>query len=303
MTKISKLLWKKKGVIFKPNRALKWMNSHASLPIANHLNNNLFRIYFSTRDVSNRASVAFIEMDIKNMKILKISKCPVLRPGKVGTFDDNGVMAHSIVDFKKKKYMFYTGWNIRKTVPFHWSIGLAISHDRGMTFEKFSDGPILERNHIDPFFVASPTVDLEKGKWKMWYISGQWSKSKIPKISYNIRYADSADGINWKRKGIVAIDFKKNESRIGRASVLKEKTFYRMWYSYAQKNYKIGYAESTDGIKWKRKDELSGICKSKSGWDSKMIEYPYVFMHKSKKYMLYNGNNYGKTGFGIAVSD
>jgi len=32
-----------------------------------------------------------------------------------------------------------------------------------------------------------------------------------------------------------------------------------------------------------------------------MIEYPYVFEHKGERYMLYNGNGYGKTGIGIAV--
>jgi len=32
-----------------------------------------------------------------------------------------------------------------------------------------------------------------------------------------------------------------------------------------------------------------------------MIEYPYVFYHKEKRYMLYNGNGFGKTGFGLAV--
>ncbi len=32
-----------------------------------------------------------------------------------------------------------------------------------------------------------------------------------------------------------------------------------------------------------------------------MICYPFIFDHKGKRYMLYNGNDYGKTGFGLAV--
>jgi len=32
-----------------------------------------------------------------------------------------------------------------------------------------------------------------------------------------------------------------------------------------------------------------------------MICYPYVFKHKGRFYMLYCGNGYGKTGFGLAV--
>jgi hypothetical protein len=32
-----------------------------------------------------------------------------------------------------------------------------------------------------------------------------------------------------------------------------------------------------------------------------MICYPFVFDHAGSRFMLYNGNGYGKTGFGIAV--
>ena len=304
MKTVSYVKWEKRGLIFKPNKNFQWMKTHAALPIADHIKKDLYRIYFSTRDSFNRAFVAYLEIDIKNpKKILKISNHPVLQPGKLGTFDENGVMAHSIVNFRKKKYMFYTGWNLKKTIPFHWSIGLSISTNGGATFKKFSNGPLLERNTVDPFFVASPSVIIDNKKWKMWYISGNWITKNPPKVTYNIRYAESNDGINWKRNGEIAIDFKKNESRIGRASILKEKNFYKMWYSYAKKNYRIGYAESFDGYTWKRKDHLSGIDPSKLGWDSEMIEYPFVFMHKGTKYMLYNGKNYGKTGFGFAISN
>ena len=94
-----------------------------------------------------------------------------------------------------------------------------------------------------------------------------------------------------------------NEYAIGRASVIKEKNLFRMWYSYSIDKYRIGYAESKDGIKWERKDEQVGITVSKSGWDSESIEHCYVFNHQNKMYMLYSGNNYGKSGFGIASLD
>ena len=74
-----------------------------------------------------------------------------------------------------------------------------------------------------------------------------------------------------------------------------------MWYCHRGLTYRIGYAESRDGIHWNRLDHLSGIDVSQDGWDSEMIEYPFVFDHKGKRYMLYAGNGFGKTGFGIAV--
>ena len=140
----------------------------------------------------------------------------------------------------------------------------------------------------------------------MWYLSGiGWEEiNGTKRIPYHIRYAESKDGINWERKGTVCIDFKhKNETRIGRATVLQENNIYKMWYAYALDKFRIGYAESTDGILWNRKDDEVGIDVSKFGWDSEMIEYPFVFEHNSTKYMFYNGNNYGKTGFGYAISE
>jgi hypothetical protein len=32
-----------------------------------------------------------------------------------------------------------------------------------------------------------------------------------------------------------------------------------------------------------------------------MIEYPFVFDHGGARYMLYNGNGYGRSGVGLAV--
>ena len=65
--------------------------------------------------------------------------------------------------------------------------------------------------------------------------------------------------------------------------------------------YRIGYAESADGIKWDRKDNTN-ISVSKSGFDSKMMEYASVIKYKNKYIMFYNGNNYGFDGIGLAVS-
>jgi len=117
-----------------------------------------------------------------------------------------------------------------------------------------------------------------------------------------IKYAESDDAIHWDRKGIIALNFEnESEYALSRPFVLKKDSLYRMWYSYRGESYRIGYAESEDSIKWTRKDRDGGIDVSESGWDSEMIEYPYVFEHKGERYMLYNGNGYGKTGIGIAV--
>lgn len=77
-----------------------------------------------------------------------------------------------------------------------------------------------------------------------------------------------------------------------------------MWYSYVDtSSYKIGYAESQNGLDWRRKDEEVGIFLSDNGWDSDCMAYPCVFVHNDKRYMLYSGNTLGKEGIGLAVHE
>ena len=114
------------------------------------------------------------------------------------------------------------------------------------------------------------------------------------------------DGINWNREGKVAIDYKDDfEYAISVPRIIKDKECYRMWFSSrATKNeptYRIRYAESLDGIHWNRQADPVGISPSACGWDSEMVCYPFVFDHGVNRYMLYNGNGYGKTGFGLAI--
>lgn len=306
--------WVKRGLIFHVNQNHEWMQTHASVPTVDKVNDDLLRIYFGTRDSKNRNYTAYIEVEADNPKnILYVHDEPVLSPGSLGTFDDCGAMPSWLVNYEGKKYLYYIGWNVRNTISYHNSIGLAISEDGGVSFKKYSEGPLIDRNHIEPYFCAAPCVIIENGLWRMWYLSCvKWVIfDGKPEPYYHIKYAESKDGIHWVRNGIVSIDFKDdNECGIVRPSVIKENEVYKMWYSYrnlenyrtdSKNGYRIGYAESSDGINWKRKDEEVGIDVSKDGWDSLMIEYPYVYDHKDKRYMIYNGNTFGKSGFGYAI--
>ena len=117
---------------------------------------------------------------------------------------------------------------------------------------------------------------------------------------YHIKYAESTDGVVWERKGIVAIDYKdETEGGIVSASVIRTDKGYEMWYacrslfSYRdeiENSYSVGYATSSNGVNWKRKDNLAGIGLSSEGWDSEMISYPNVIQYNTNFYMFYNGN-------------
>lgn len=301
--------WKKLGKIFEVNKNFDWMYSYSSVPFAENVKDDEFKIYFSSRNNHNESSIGYIIVNINNFnEILEISKNPILTMGDLGTYDDSGTMGCCILNKENKKYLYYIGWNLGVTVPFRNSIGIAISEDNGNTFIKAFEGPIIDRTKDEPHFTASNCVIEDNGLYKMWYLSCTGWKKQNNKLvhNYHIKYAESNDGINWNREGIVAIDYKDEyEYAISVPRVIKENGIYKMWFSSRGtkeiSTYRIKYAESLDGINWKRKDEEVGIDISKDGWDSEMICYPFIFDHKGKRYMLYNGNDYGKTGFGLAI--
>ncbi len=228
---------------------------------------------------------------------------PILGPGPRGAFDDSGVTTSCLVDDGDRQLLYYTGWSLGKTVPFYLLVGCAVSHD-GETFERVLPAPVLERTNVDPYLTASPWVLVEEGRWRMWYVSGTgWQrKDGQPRHSYHVRYAESVDGVSWDREGVVCIELEApDEHAISRPCVVKDGELYRMWFSARGAAYRIGYAESSDGVHWDRKDEQAGISSS-GEWDSEMQAYPAVFDYAGKRYLLYNGNGYGRTGVGWAVA-
>lgn len=299
------LKWKKLGRVFCPSGEKDWMQSHAAVPIAENVEKNLFKIYFSSRDKQNKSHTGYVLIDLtRPSQIIELSPNPVLAPGKLGEFDDSGAMASWLAFYGGEKFLYYIGWNLGGTVPFRNSIGLAMS-DQNAPFERYSNSPIMDRSLVDPHFCASCCVIPGDDLWRMWYLScTDWQiRQGKPIHKDRIQYAESCDGIHWQRKGIVAIDFAHDqEDTISRPSVIFDQKKWKMWYSFCGiKSYRIGYAESEDGVKWQRLDQQAGIDVSSEGWDSEMIEYPFVFDHEGRRYMLYNGNSYGKTGFGLAV--
>jgi hypothetical protein len=312
-TLTSQTKWFKKGLIYRPGGQHLWNRTHASVPTVDANDQKVWRIYFGTRDEMNRNRISYIDVEAGNpLNVLYEHDAPVLDLGRLGTFDDCGVMPSWILNHDGKKYLYYIGWTVRSTIPYHNAIGLAVSKDDGRTFERFSEGPLFGETYLEPFFTGTSCVLVEGGVWKNWYLSCTgWTKvDGKAEPRYHIKYAESRDGINWDRRGVVAIDYKSmSEAGIVRSSVLKENDLYRMWYSYRggvdyrtnlNTSYRIGYAESKDGISWTRLDDLAGVDVSQDGWDSEMIEYPHVLIHNGKKYMFYNGNKFGHSGFGYA---
>lgn len=294
--------WRKLGRVFCPDRQHDWMTSHAANCVAVRIDTHRYRIFFSTRDGLNRSSIGWVVIDLRRpQEIQAISSEPVLEPGAIGAFDDSGVSLACMLVQGGLTYLYYLGWNLGVTVPWRNSIGLAVSHD-GLRFERISQAPVLDRNKADPFSLSYPFVRHDESGWLMWYGSNlRWGPEQRD-MDHIIKHAYSTDGETWRPTNTICIGIDNpGEYAFSRPCVIRDGSLWKMWYSYRGAAYRIGYAESHDGIHWTRRDVLAGITPSPEGWDSESVEYPWVFDHDDGRYMLYNGNRYGLTGFGLAV--
>ena len=301
-----KIKWKKLGLIIEPQREKWWSVSHAMIPTPDDLGGGIYRIYYSGRNTDNQSNITWQDVDLKlDSKVVGYGDEPVLQPGELGCFDDNGVTPSCALQVGNQKYFYYIGWNPGSTVRMHLFGGLAISEDKGKTFKRWSKAPIIERCPTDPYLNTAPWVVKTKTEFRMYYVSGcGWKHKDLPR--YNIKMATSIDGKLWRRDGHICIDFKDdNENALARPYVLYEDNTWKMWFSYkGDTAYQLGYAESYDGVDWVRNDSFSGISTGKPGeFDSEMIAYAAVVNYKGRHFMFYNGNNYGYDGIGLAVEE
>lgn len=279
------------------------------------------RVYFSTRERDSigkyLSHIAFVDFDRDMQHILGISQRTVIELGKLGCFDEHGIFPVNIVRDGERVLAYTTGWNRKVSVSADAAIGLAISYDEGMTFEKYGDGPVLAASLYEPFLIGDAFVVKHGDLYHMWYIYGtKWKKateSDSPDRVYKIAHATSGDGINWSRDGRQIIADKLNADECqALPTVFQRDGMYHMYFCYRQAHgfrsqsnnaYRLGYASSKDMLEWERDDSKAGIDVSAEGWDSQMQCYPHTFELEGKIYMLYNGNEFGKHGFGLAVLD
>lgn len=310
---MSGIRWEKRGLVYDVDARLPWAKSHAQIPTVAGSRDGALQILFASRDAQNRSAIARLDVAAHDpSRVLHVAQQPVMELGKLGTFDDCGMMPSSVVDHEGVRYLYYIGWNVRNTIPYHNSVGLAISEDGGNTYRRLFDGPVMDRTAEEPYFCGTTCVRIENGIWRNWYLSCTGWTQLDGKVEprYHLKYAESRDGIHWVRAGTIAIDYANDsEGGLVRATVHRDGERYRMWYcrrdqsGYRENSvgsYRMGYAESADGIAWQRRDECAGLDVSETGWDSFMVAYPEVAEVDGRLYLFYNGNGFGASGFGYA---
>ena len=279
------------------------------------------RIYFSTRSVDKKngkylSYIAFVDMQKNLRDIIRVSDKTVIPLGKLGCFDEHGIFPMSVMRHSDAVYGYTCGWNRRVSVLVDTAIGLAISRDDGLTFQRIGDGPVLAASLHEPCLVGDGFVKVIGGVFHMWYIFGTgWKKFcavAAPDRTYKIGHAASSDGINWVKeeaRQIIADRLGENESQ-ALPTVIEIDGRYHMFFCYRQsfdfrkdknRGYRIGHAYSEDLVNWTRADEDPFLNVTPGDWDSDMLCYPHAFACDGKVYLLYNGNEFGRYGFGLAV--
>lgn len=300
------------GRIFVPT-GKGFFKTHATRPIPYLRKTGQLRLFFSSRCSNDIPYPTFIDVEPNNPQtVLAVNETPMMSLGRPGTFDDSGITPVSILRQPSDDWMYYVGWKRRRYgVTIETSIGLARLESDGDILSRVYEGPILAQDINHPLMTAAPFVIDDGDRLKMWYCSGtDWRITETgPEPIYTVFYAESHDGVKWIPNEHPVIDYKYDGEVISAPWVVKVKEKYCMWYSIRghatkeAKNYTIGYAESPDGVSWKRLDELVGISRSESGWDSEMICYPSILPLEDKMYMFYCGNSVGKCGIGYAIAE
>lgn len=314
--------WRKLGKIFDPTK-FKLPNGCTQFAQAPQviIFDDFVRIYFSTRslDSSNGkylSHIAFVDMKKNFRDILAVSGHTVIEFGKLGCFDEHGIFPMNVVRCGDLIYGYTSGVNRRVSVPADGAIGLAVSRDDGFTFQRIGDGPVLSASLHEPCLIVDPFVKIYRDTFHMWYVFGiGWRKPTTdtsPERIYKIGHAVSRDGINWVKEEARQII----ESRLGNdecqalPTVIEISGGNHMFFCYRQssdfrknrdRSYRIGHAYSDDLANWTRDDGSMAIDVTEGDWDSDMLCYPHVFECDGNVYMLYNGNEFGRYGFGLAV--
>jgi hypothetical protein len=300
--------WKKAGLLFSPDGS---EYTHGSHPCAIHFEDDTYVVAFTRRDMQRRSHVFLSYATVSGGRMELYGEPRLaLSPGAAGCFDCDGAISVCLIRHEEQAYLYYVGWQNLPEGLWACDTGRAKLDARALTLTKEFAGPVLGRDKTNPLFSAATAFHVSGGLWRTWYNSGiKWVKKDGNwHHYYGIHYAESANGVDWKCDSGMCLPFADEyEYAFGRPTVYFQEGTYFMWFAHRAtkdiETYRIGFASSEDGRNWARRDGISGVDVSPAGWDSEMICYPYVFEHRGRMYMLYNGNGYGKTGFGLAVMD
>ena len=301
--------WQKLGIVYRPDASTAWARTHAMVPTPLRISDELIRVFITSLNANGVGRPGYVDVDARDpLRVVKVAQHPLLEVGHAGCFDDNGVLVTSVVDLGGDTlFMYYAGFELCKRIRYRIFTGLATSQDGGKTFNRVSEAPVLDRSDGELFFRGGAFVLRDDGRFRLWYVAGRdWTAVNGKQMPvYHVCHQESTDGIKWAPAGTVSIPITEpDEYGFGRPWVVKRaQTDYQMFYSIRRRSvnaYRLGYAESRNGVAWERKDHELGLDVSTGGFDGTAIMYSAVIQAHGETYCFYNGDDFGRNGFAVA---
>jgi len=305
--------WRRERLLVTPKPDHAWWHSHAQAPTILPLSDRLWRVYFAVRERQPRSHILCADIDpADGFRLLRIHPDPVLQLGAEGTFDSGGMGPGCALMIDDQVYLYYTGLAPRCDIPHQLAIGLAVSDD-GVRFRRKCKGPVLSTGPRDPLFASTPCVRQGKDGFEMWYASGTgWRRvGEAWEPSYVIRHARSHDGIIWSLATELTLpSTAKIDYGQVRSWVLQGPDGLHLWYSRRGSEFRApGDAAYRlmhtvlDGrslSEWLPEPITFENPPREGDWDSWMQAYPCVARFRDDLVMFYNGDHFGRAGFGYA---
>lgn len=298
--------WRKLGRIFSVEESgiCELSYTHSSNPYALKITGSIFRVFYSTRDIDGKSNISYFDYDFDKMKVVFVSDKLIIEHGERGAFDESGIGIGSILDRGNYYSLFYMAWQTPQNDHWKGVIGQVDFEMKSGSFSVLRKKIAMNLSSEDKISLSYPFVLEINDVFHIWYgstVSWDYGNGEMLHI---IKHAISEDLINWRLRHQCISHIIGKCQAFSRPSVFFDSRGFHMWYSFRgnRDKYRIGYAFSEDGFDWHANYENGPVVfKSSDGWDSEMVCYPHVFSHEGTKYMLYNGNGYGKTGIGLAV--
>jgi hypothetical protein len=299
-------VWQRLGLVYCARGEAPWRTSHAYLPTACALSASVVRVFVAFLDAAGMGRLGYVDVDAADpTRVLGVGDRPSLDLGRPGTFDEHGITPLSLVRDGAALYVYYAGWQRSASVRYFLFRGLARSDDDGASFARVSEAPLLDRCDGELLVRTGGFVFAHADRWIFAYMGGseQLQVAGKPTPTYDMMTLCSQSPLVWSGAGTLALAPRRpHEFGFGRPWVISERGRCRMWLSVrsAASGYGLTYAESSDGLAWERRDGALQFTGAREAWESETQSFASVVDTHAGRFMFYNGNGYGATGFGVA---
>jgi len=232
---------------------------------------------------------------------------PVIGPADPADWDGGNRNPMAVIEVDGTYHLYFNGHAEGAAFLDSYDIGHATSSD-GVSWEMDPANPVLTRGadgEWDDGSLWGVGMIHDQSGFRMWY-SGSGGED------FPAGYATSADGSVWtKYPGNPIIDVGPSgsfdDNGVMPNTVIFRNGTYQMWYTSGKAvggpddyDWRIGYAESDDGLSWTKHPEP--VLEGDEGWDSWVVFAPSVLFDGSTYHMWYEGAVPGVPAIGYAVS-